>query len=167
MKTLRVGVGLVLSLLGTLALGTMRLVAAPDLFLLPVAEAARGGTAVPAMLAGLAAGLLEDVVTLSGRLYGLHAFSKILIGYLLATIGARTIVEKPIAVGGLLAGAVALEGILLFLLLTVLRGESLPPDLVHLGLRALLTGALGTALHTGRQIPWRTRLLARRRRRLQ
>lgn len=167
MKAVRVVAGLVLSLLGTLGLGAIRLAAGPDLFLLPVADAARAGAPVAAMLVGLAAGLLEDVLTISGRLYGLHAFTKVLLGYLLATIGARTIVEKPLAVGGVLAGAVVLEGITLFVLLSILRGEAMPPDPLRLGLRALLTGALGAALHGAALFPWRARLLARRRRRLQ
>lgn len=167
MKALRVGIGLVLSVLGTLGLGALRLTAAPDLFLLPVADAARGGTPIPAMLVGLVAGLAEDALTLSGRLYGLHAFTKILLGYLLATIGARTIVEKPLAVGGLLSGAVVLDGILVFVLLTILRGQLYPPDPLSLGLRAILTGLLGSALHAATLVPWRARFLARRRRRLQ
>jgi rod shape-determining protein MreD len=163
----RILLGLFLSVLGTLGLGTLRLVVAPDLFLLPVADAARGGMPVAAMLVGLAAGFLEDVLSLTSRLYGLHAFTKVLLGYLLATIGARTVVEKPVAVGGLVGGAVVLEGLLLFVLLTVLQGEAPPPDPLRLGLRALLTGALGAALHAGAAVPWRARLLARRRRKLQ
>src|ERR1039458_10764760 len=83
--------------------------APPDFFLLVVADMARGGAAVPAMLAGLPAGLLQDGLFAPGRLLGLHAFSKILIGYLLATVGGRTVVEKPVAVGGLLMGAVLVE----------------------------------------------------------
>ena len=167
MKSLRVFFSLVLALLGTLGLGALRLVAAPDLFLLPVAEAARGGAPVAAMLVGVAAGFLEDVLTLSERLYGLHAFTKVLLGYLLATIGARTVVEKPVAVGGLLAGAVVLEGLLLSVLLTILKGQMVPPNVLLVALRAVLTGALGAAIHAASSVPWRARLLARRRRRLQ
>jgi rod shape-determining protein MreD len=158
---------MLLALVGTMSMGVLRLLAAPDLFLLPVAEAARGGAPVPAMLVGLAAGLIEDVLTLSGRLYGLHAFAKVLIGYLLATIGARTLVEKPLAVAGLLSGAVVLEGLVVFVLLTILKGEPFPPDPLRLLLRAFLTGALGTALYAASLVPWRARFLARRRRKLQ
>ena len=109
MKPLRVAVGLSLAVLATLALGALHIPAPPDFFLLVVADMARGGAAVPAMLAGLPAGLLQDGLFGPGRLLGLHAFSKILVGYLLATVGARTVVEKPVAVGGLLTGAVLVE----------------------------------------------------------
>ena len=111
MKPLRVALGLALAVLATLALGALRFPAPPDFFLLVVADMARGGAAVPAMLAGLPAGLLEDALQGPSRLLGLHAFTKILVGYLLATMGARTVVEKPLAVGGLLAGAVLVEAV--------------------------------------------------------
>ncbi|MGA7991880.1 MAG: rod shape-determining protein MreD, partial [Thermoanaerobaculia bacterium] len=143
MKALRLAIGLALAVLATLALGALRVPVPPDFFLLVVADLARGGAAVPAMLGGLPAGLLEDVLTGPGRLLGLHAFTKILVGYLLATIGSRTIVEKPLAVGGLLAGAVLAEAATLTFLLWVLRGEVLAPAPWLLLGRALSTGLVG------------------------
>ena len=166
MKPLRVAVGLSLAVLATLALGAIHMPAPPDLFLLVVADMARGGTAVPAMLAGLPAGLLQDGLFGPGRLLGLHAFSKILIGYLLATLGARTVVEKPLAVGGLLAGAVVVEAATLTLLIWVLTGELLPPDPWRLVARAATTGALGGLLYAASRVPWKERRAARRRVRL-
>ena len=53
MKPLRVAVGLSLAVLATLALGALHMPTPPDFFLLVVADMARGGAAVPAMLAGL------------------------------------------------------------------------------------------------------------------
>jgi rod shape-determining protein MreD len=138
----------------------------PDLFLYPVADAARGGVSVFAMLAGLVAGLAEDALTVPGRLLGLHAFAKVLIGYFLATIGARTVVEKPLAVGVLLGGAVVLESGVLLLLLWILRGEPLAPDPGALAVRAVVTGLVGMLLHYASRVPWRARREARRRRRL-
>jgi len=166
MKWARLPIGLGLAVLGTLGLGALPFEAAPDLFLLPVADAARGGAPVVAMLAGLAAGLLQDVVSVPARLLGLHAFTKVLAGYLLATIGARTIVEKPVAVGALLAGAVLVEGALLAALLWILRGTALfAAPAVLLG-RAAATGLLGGTLHALSRVPWKQRREARRRIRL-
>ena len=51
MKTLRLAIGLGLAVLGTLGLGAANLPAAPDFFLLPVADSARGGAPVLAMVA--------------------------------------------------------------------------------------------------------------------
>jgi rod shape-determining protein MreD len=165
-KALRVGIGLSLAVVATLALGALRVPFPPDLFLLVVADIARGGAVVPAMLGGVPAGLLEDALTGPSHLLGLHAFTKILVGYLLATIGSRTIVEKPLAVGGLLAGAVLVEAATLTFLLWVLRGEVLAPaGWILLG-RALSTGLLGGALHAASRVPWRQKREARRRMRL-
>lgn len=166
MKALRVAIGLALAVLATLALGALRVPFPPDFFLLVVADLARGGAAVPAMLGGLPAGLLEDALAGPGRLLGLHAFTKILVGYLLATIGARTIVEKPLAVGGLLAGAVLAEAATLTFLLWVLKGEVLAPAPWLLLGRALSTGLMGGALHAASRVPWRQRRDARKRMRL-
>ena len=166
MTALRLAVGLALSTLGTLGLGALGVPGAPDLFLLPVGDAARRGGAVLAMVAGLIAGLLEDLVGTSGRLLGLHAFTKVLAGYLLAIIGARTVVEKPVAVGGLLSGTVLLESLALVLLFWILRGEALAPTpLLVLG-RAATTGLLAAALHALSRVPWKQRREARRRIRL-
>ena len=52
MKLLRVAIGLTLAVLATLALGALHVPAPPDFFLLVVADMARGGVAIPAMLAG-------------------------------------------------------------------------------------------------------------------
>jgi len=158
------GVGL--ATLGTLLLGLARLPVAPDLFLMPVASAARGGAPILAMLVGLVGGLLEDQLFDPGRLLGLHAFTKVLVGYLLGTLGVRTIVEKPLAVGGLLSGAVLLENAALLLLLWLLRGTFLAPNPMALAARAATTGVLGAALHALALVPWRERRDARRRRRL-
>lgn len=163
MKPLRVAIGLSLAVLATLALGALHAPAPPDFFLLVVADMARGGAAIPVMLAALPAGLLEDALLTPGRLLGLHAFTKILVGYLLATVGARMVVEKPLAVGGLLAGAVLMDAATLTFLLWVLKGDYLPPAPWTLAARALSTGILGGLLYAASRVPWKQRREARRR----
>ena len=121
---------------------------------------------MPAMLVALPAGLLEDTLLAPGHLLGLHAFSKILVGYLLATVGARTVVEKPVAVGGLLAGAVFAEAATLTFLLWVLKGDFLPPAAWQLLARAATTGLFGGLLYAASRVPWKQRREARRRVRL-
>ncbi len=166
MNALRLAVGLALSLLGTLGFGAAGLRAAPDLLLLPVGDTALRGRAPLAMLAGLLAGMLEDLVSVPGRLLGLHAFTKILMGYLLASIAARTVVVKPAAVGALLAAAVLAESVALVLLLWLLRGEALLPSPALVLVRAAGTGLVAAALQAALRYPWRERHAARRRMRL-
>jgi rod shape-determining protein MreD len=118
------------------------------------------------MAAGLVAGLLEDTLTNPDRLLGLHAFSKVLVGYLVAMLGARTVVEKPIAVGGLVAGAALLETGIVVGLIWVLRGTLLLPAPGPLAAGAVATGLVGAAIQALSLVPWRARREARRRRRL-
>ena len=166
MKPLRLLGGLVGAVLGTFALGAAAIPISPDLFLLLVADNTRGGTVYRAMLTGLAAGFLEDLLRTPPRLLGLHVFTKVLLGYLLATAQARFVVERPSWVAGLLAGAVLVESLTLSVLLSVFRGERLLWGGREAVIRALLTAAAGAAVAALLRIPWRERLAARRRRRI-
>ena len=141
--------GVALAAFFTLLLGVLRLPHPPDLFLLPVAAVSRRGRAIPAMLTGLLAGLAQDALTSPVRLLGLNAFSKILLAYLMAAIGARALVEKPVMLGVLAWAAVVLDGFILTGLLWVLRGEPLLPDPFSITLRAAGTGVLTALLQAG------------------
>jgi len=158
------GVGL--AALGTLLLGVLRLPHPPDLFLLPVGAVARTGRAVPAMLVGFLAGLVQDALTSPGRLYGLNGFSKVLLAYLMAAIGARALVVKPLMFGLLAWAAVALDGLVVAGLFWVLRGEPLVPDPYALAIRAGGTGLLAVLLQALVRYPWKEARAARRRRKL-
>jgi rod shape-determining protein MreD len=158
--------GVVFAALGTLLLGILRVPHPPDLLFLPVGAVARKGHAVPAMFTGLFAGLVQDALTHPGRLFGLNAFSRVLLAYLMAAFGARALVEKPVMVGLLVWGAVALDGLILAGLLWVLRGEPLLPDPVSLAVRAAGTGLLAALLQALVRYPWKEARAARRRRKL-
>lgn len=158
--------GVALAALFTLLLGVLRLPHPPDLFLLPVGSVARRGRAIPAMFAGLLAGLVQDALTSPVRLLGLNAFSKVLLAYLMAAIGARALVEKPVMFGLLAWAAVVLDGLILTGLVWVLRGELLLPDPLAVTLRAAGTGVLAALLQAGVRYPWKEARAARRRRKL-
>lgn len=158
--------GIALASLGTLLLGVLRLPHPPDLFLLPVAAVSRRGRAIPAMLTGLLAGLAQDSLTSPVRLLGLNAFSKILLAYLMAAIGARALVAKPLMFGLLVWAAVGLDSLILTGLVWILRGELLVPDLLSVTLRAAGTGVLAGLLQAGVRYPWKEARAARRRRKL-
>jgi len=158
--------GVFLAAAGTLLLGILRLPHPPDLFFLPVGAVARRGRSIPAMLTGLLAGFAQDALTAPGRLWGLNAFSKILLAYLMAAIGARALVEKPVMLGLLVWGAVVLDGLVLAGLLWVLRGEPLFPDPAALAIRAGGTGLLAALVQALVRYPWKEARAARRRRKL-
>lgn len=158
--------GVALAALGTLLAGILRVPLPPDLFFLPVGAVARRGHAVPAMLTGLLAGLVQDALTSPGRLLGLNAFSKVLLAYVMAAIGARALVEKPVMLGLLVWTAVVLDSFILGGLLWILRGEPLLPDPFSLAIRAAGTGVLATLLQALVRYPWKEARAARRRRKL-
>ncbi len=164
-RALRFPLGLFLAVAATVGAGVLRLAAVPDFFLFAVAGVARGGHPVPAMLAGLCAGLVEDSLRTSPRLLGLHAFTKVVLGYLIAELAARATVEKLPAAGAVLGAAVLVESGLVALLLWFLQGELALAEPVPLLLRILSTSVLGTLLLVADRVPWRARLAARRRRR--
>lgn len=158
--------GVALAALCTLLLGVLRIPHPPDLFFLPVATVARRGRAIPAMLTGLLAGLAQDALTSPVRLLGLNAFSKVLLAYLMAAIGARALVEKPVMFGLLAWAAVALDSLVLTGLIWILRGEPLLPDLLSVTIRAAGTGVLAALLQSAVRYPWKEARAARRRRKL-
>ena len=158
--------GVALAALCTLLLGVLRLPHPPDLFFLPVATVARRGRATPAMLAGLLAGLTQDALTSPVRLLRLNAFSKVLLAYLMAAIGARALVDKPVMFGLLAWAAVAVDSLVLTGLTWILRGEPLLPDLLAVTLRAAGTGLLAALLQAAVRYPWKEARAARRRRKL-
>lgn len=166
MKTLRFFLLLGCATLFTLVLSALSVRNGPDLFLVAVFDVARRGLPIPAMLAGLAAGLLEDGLSSPERLLGLHAFSKVLLGYLVATLGARMLVEKPFASGLLVGAATLVETGVVLGLLAVLRDISPSVDPAGLALKAASTAALGSFAQALINVPWKDRLEARRRRRL-
>jgi rod shape-determining protein MreD len=156
--------GLALAALGTLVLGALRVPQAPDLFLLPVAASARQGGSIRAMFTGLAAGFLQDAFAVPARLYGLNAFSKVLVGYLLAAVCARTLIERPALAGALLGIAAFVDTAVVTWLLWVVRGELLVPSPGALAVRIGATAVVGAALHALARQPWKERWAARRRR---
>ena len=166
MSALSTFLGLVLATFGTLVMGALRLPSVPDLFLLPVGFAARRGAAGKAMLVALAAGFLEDSLTVPGRLFGLHAFAKVLVAFCLALVGARTLVEKAVPFGALLAAGSAIEGAVVAGLLWILRGDLFLPEPGRLAVRVLGTGLLAAAARALLRYPWKEAWAARRRRKL-
>ena len=158
--------GVALAVLGTLLLGVARVPHPPDLFLLPVAAVGRRGSAIPAMLTGLLAGLAQDALASPARLFGLNGFSKVLLAYLVAAVGARALVEKPVMLGLLAWAAVVLDALVLAGLLWVLRGEPLLPEPLALAVRAAGTGILAALLQAVVRYPWKEARAARRRRKL-
>jgi len=135
-----------------------------DWFLLATAVVARSGDFVRAVLAGTAAGALEDA--LSMPLIGLNAFAKAILGYALTIVSVRVVFGGSLAVGlALFVASIANEAIVA--LLSALLAQSPLVIITKDALwRAAVTGLAGGALESAWELPWREWWTRRRLRRL-
>ena len=120
-----------------------------DLFLLVVVLHARDGEAVVGMFAGMAAGLVAD--GLSGAPYGLHGVANTLVGYIVAVVAQRLVIQRTSGLVLVFALAGALQqAILAALAFAMLPGAELPAP-TWLAVKALSTGLLGLAWTAARR----------------
>lgn len=99
-------------------------------YVILVAYYAMGGNLFGAIVAGVVAGFVEDAF--SGAIFGLHAFSLTVIGYLVAYISSRLVLRGTLAFGLALAGAVIVNKLVIYLLVTILLSR--PIDLFEEGM---------------------------------
>lgn len=95
-----------------------------DPYVILIVYYAMGGHLVGAIVAGLAAGVVQDAFTIS--IPGLHAFTLTLVGYLVAFVNLRLALNGILAFGGCLLGASLLNEALAHLLPVVLLPQPLP-----------------------------------------
>ena len=77
-----------------------------------------GGNVFGAIIAGVAAGLVQDAF--SGAMFGLHAFSLTVCAYTIAYINARLVLRGTLAFGACLAGAVIVNELVIYILVNIL-----------------------------------------------
>lgn len=117
---------------------------AVDLFLVLAALNALGGDSRAGLLGGLAAGLVHDTVT--GGLFGIFGFADTIVGYGVARLSQRLVIERPSGVLPVAAVAAVVQQAVVVGLALVLLPEPHLPEPPWLVLRAVTCGALGTLL---------------------
>jgi len=128
----------VLSYAGALAVATLLHLAgtwiypgfprAVDLLLVVTVAAARAGRPERAIVAGSVAGWIADALT--GGRFGLFGFADAAVGYLIALVAQRLVVQRKTAIAGVFAAAGAAQGVLLVLLgWAIVGGRELPRPL--------------------------------------
>ena len=123
-----------------------------DWFLIATASVARGGDFTRAVLAGAAAGLLED--GLVHQLLGMNAFAKAAIGYILALFSARVVFGGAWAVGAVLAlSSLANDAIVAILAYLLLQQPVVLGSFDSL-VRGAATGVTGGMLEAAWRFPW-------------
>ncbi|HZH89672.1 MAG TPA: rod shape-determining protein MreD [Pyrinomonadaceae bacterium] len=113
-----------------------------DLPLIVVTYFALRRDVVQALIVGFVAGLATDFF--SKGLLGANGFSKTLIAYLIAALVTRVMLDNPLARIPVLAGAVALDAIIIVLLHRMLGQPSLVPFAETAAYKMIATTIAGT-----------------------
>jgi rod shape-determining protein MreD len=137
-----VGAVLVQTALGYLVAGPGRFV---DPFLLLVVYAALVGGETRGMLAGAAAGWVQDVV-FGGRILGLSALSKLVVGYAVGMAGGRFLIATPGARALVVLAASVADGILVPWLASIFQLEVTPVGVLAFVGRACANALVGGLL---------------------
>lgn len=82
---------------------------------------AMGGNVFGAIIAGVAAGLVQDAFTYAP--FGMHAFSLTVCGYTVAYVNSRLVLRGTLAFGACLIGAVIVNEIVLYVLVNILMKQ--------------------------------------------
>jgi rod shape-determining protein MreD len=116
-----------------------------DVYLILVVYYAMGGNLVGSIVAGVTAGFVQDAF--SGSIFGLHAFSLTLAGYLVALVSSKIVLRGPIAFGSALLGAVLVNELVVFLLVNVLQRQRVELLGQQLFLKMVLSSLLGALIY--------------------
>ncbi len=116
-----------------------------DVYVILVIYYAMGGNLVGAIIAGVAAGFVQDAF--SGSVFGLHAFSLTLCGYLVATVASRIVLRGSLAFGAALAGAVLVNELVIYLLVNILQPQRIELAGQQLILKVVISSLLGALIY--------------------
>lgn len=116
-----------------------------DIYVILVVYYAMGGNLVGTIIAGVAAGFVQDAF--SGSIFGLHAFSLTLSGYLVATVASRIVLRGALSFGGSLAGAVLVNELVIYLLVNLLQRQRIALDGQQLLLKIVISALLGALIY--------------------
>lgn len=165
MRILKFAAGLTLAVLAHAA--AVRLVpeatVAVDLFVVVVVLNALDGNSLAGVAGGLAAGMVQDVLT--GGLFGLFGFANTLVGYLAARSVQRLVIERASGVLPLVAVAAAVQQAIVVGLAYVLLPDARFPDPRWLALRVVSSGLVGMVAYALDRW-WRRTSADRRQRRM-
>lgn len=106
---------------------------------------AMGGNLFGTIVAGVIAGLVDDAF--SSAIFGLHAFSLTVIGYLVAYVASRLVLRGTLAFGLALAASVIINEIVIYVLVVILTPQ--PVELFEEGIliKTILTSLFGMLLY--------------------
>lgn len=125
---------------------------AVDLFLVLSVLYGLRGESFGGLAGGLGAGLVQDVLTAGP--FGLHGFANTLVGYGVARLTQRLVIERPSGVLLVTAAASLVQQAVLASLVLLLLPERELPEPVWIGVRAAGCGVVATVIYLATQ-RWR------------
>jgi rod shape-determining protein MreD len=114
-------------------------------YVILVAYYAMGGNVLGAIIAGVMAGLVQDAF--SGAIFGLHAFSLTICAYIVAYINARLVLRGTLAFGACLGGAVIVNELVIYILVSVLLKQRIEMFEQGLFVKAIFTTLFGMLVY--------------------
>ncbi|HUP63887.1 MAG TPA: rod shape-determining protein MreD [Thermoanaerobaculia bacterium] len=114
-------------------------------YVILVAYYAMGGNLFGAIVAGVIAGLVEDAF--SNAIFGLHAFSLTVVGYLVAYVTSRLVLRGTLAFGLALAGSVIVSEIVIYILVTILTSRPIEMFEEGMLIKTLITSLFGMLIY--------------------
>ncbi len=116
-----------------------------DVFLVFVALRALSGNSLAGLLLGLAAGLIHD--NLTGGFYGLYGFADTIVGYGVARLAQRLVIQRATGVFGVVGLASVLQQAVLVGLAFLLLPDPVLPSLWWAGAKAAVCGLVGMVVY--------------------
>ncbi|HSN68557.1 MAG TPA: rod shape-determining protein MreD [Thermoanaerobaculia bacterium] len=114
-------------------------------YIILVVYYAMGGNLFGTIVAGVVAGLVDDAF--SNVIFGMHAFSFTVIGYLVAYIASRLVLRGTLAFGLCLAGAVIVNEVVIYVLVVILTPQSVELFEEGMLIKTILTSLFGMLLY--------------------
>jgi len=118
---------------------------AVNLFLVILVREAAEGNTLWGLFAGVVVGAIED--TFSGRLYGLHGCADTLVGYGIALIAQRVVIERTAGVMFTYLSAAVAQQIFLLVLVALMLPRGGAPEIPWILARAGVVALLGGLVH--------------------
>lgn len=106
---------------------------------------AMGGNLFGTIVAGVIAGLVDDAF--SGAIFGMHAFSFTVIGYLAAYVASRLVLRGTLAFGLALAGSVIVNEVVIYVLFVILTPQTVELFEEGVLIKMILTSLFGMLLY--------------------
>ena len=135
-----------------------------DVFLVVLTLYALEGESLPALLAGLVLGLLQDTLTKTGHV-GLFGFADTLVAYATARLAQRLVIQRATGVLAVVGFASLLQQAVAVSLKLLLLPDPSYPDPVSALIKAAACGVLGMFVHLAWN-RWQTQSEVRRRGRM-